>query len=201
MIIVFFLNNYIKMSLELLIGPMFAGKSSAIQSIVRRHQALEWPTCVITHVSDNRYTEQPSITNHDKISIPALATNDLDCMKENLYFKQARLVVIEEGQFFTNLVPFVLYAVETLHKNVVVVGLDGDALRRPFGSILELIPYCDKVTKLTAMCKLCKDGTPALFTHAYSLDACEGAKAGVPCVGAEDKYVPLCRKHFLLENE
>ena len=51
-----FLEFIKKMSLELIVGPMFAGKSSAILSIVRRHQTLGWPIAVITHSSDTRYS-------------------------------------------------------------------------------------------------------------------------------------------------
>jgi thymidine kinase len=46
------------------------------------------------------------------------------------------------------------------------------------------------------MCKTCKDGTPAIFTFAARDDAAAAANDGRPCVGADEKYVPLCRKHF-----
>jgi thymidine kinase len=184
------------MSLELLIGPMFAGKSSAIQSIIRRHRALGWNVFVITHSIDTRYSDEPAIVNHDRVSMPAFSTNSLMSVLENAEFKASRLVVIEEAQFFTDLVPFVLQTIDKLSKYVVVVGLDGDAERRPFGHVLELIPHCDRVTKLTAMCKECRDGTPAIFTFAAREDAVVAANDGRPCVGADEKYVPLCRKHF-----
>jgi len=185
------------MSLELLIGPMFAGKSSAIQSIVRRHQAMNWRVCVITHNSDTRYSADPAVVNHDKVAIPAIGSSTLMPLVDNPDFKQSRLVVIEEAQFFEDLVPFVTRAVDTDGKHVVVVGLDGDAQRRPFGHVLELIPLCDRVTKMTAMCRTCRDGTPALFTFAHAKEATQASVDGVPHVGADDKYAPLCRRHFL----
>jgi thymidine kinase len=184
------------MSLELLIGPMFAGKSSAIQSIIRRHQALGWNVFVVTHSIDTRYTSEPAIVNHDKVMMPARATNSLMTLVNDPEYVRSRLVVIEEAQFFPDLVPFVLQTVDTSGKHVVVVGLDGDAERRPFGHVLDLVPHSDRVTKLTAMCKQCKDGTPAIFTFAAREDAASAANDGRPCVGADEKYVPLCRKHF-----
>lgn len=184
------------MSLELLIGPMFAGKSSAIQSIVRRHRSLGWPVCVITHSMDTRYSEEPMIVNHDLQKMPAIASPTLMLLLDHAEYKSARLVVIEEAQFFSDLVPFVLRVVDDDKKHCVVVGLDGDAERRPFGKVLDLVPLCDKVTKLTAMCKLCADGTPALFSAAVAADATAANEAGVPCVGGEERYMPVCRKHF-----
>ena len=186
-----------KMSLELLIGPMFAGKSSAIQSIVRRHKAMGWPVFVLTHSMDTRYSSEPAVVNHDKQSIPAVATDRLMPMLEHPEYAPSRLVIVEEAQFFADLVPFVVRAVDTDEKHVVVVGLDGDAERRPFGKVLDLIPLADRVTKLTSFCRYCRDATPALFTFAHSSDADAAAAAGVPCVGADERYVPVCRRHYL----
>ena len=187
------------MSLELLLGPMFAGKSSALLSIVRRHKALGWPVCVVTHACDTRYgTDQ--VVNHDQQRCPAIATETLTHVLEMPDYKDARLVVVEEAQFFGDLVTFVTKAVDTDGKHVVVVGLDGDAERKPFGKVLDLVPFADRITKLTAMCKQCADGTPAIFTHAYG-DAAEAAAAGEACVGAGEKYVPMCRKHYLAAKE
>lgn len=50
----------------------------------------------------------------------------------------------------------------TTMARVIVAGLDGDYLRRSFGSVLQVIPLTDSVTKLNAQCELC--GRQALFT-------------------------------------
>jgi len=192
--------GFLDMSLELLVGPMFAGKSSAIQSIIRRHIALEWSVFVVTHSIDNRYSEEPMIVNHDKQMLPAIATDTLMNLLERPDYKRSRLVVVEEAQFFPDLVEFIQAVVDAHNKHAVVVGLDGDAERRPFGHVLELIPLADRVTKMTAMCKQCRDGTPAIFTFAHSDQADASAQAGIPCVGADDKYVPLCRRHYLMKK-
>lgn len=185
------------MSLEVLIGPMFAGKSSAIQSIIRRHQSLGWDVFVITHSMDTRYSDEPMIVNHDRQMLPANATDKLMPLLEHPEYKRSRLVVIEEAQFFADLVPFVQSVVDRDGKHAVVVGLDGDAERRPFGHVLDIIPLADRVTKLTAMCKQCQDGTPAIFTFAHSHTTEATVLSGEPCVGADEKYIPLCRKHYL----
>ena len=185
------------MSLELLIGPMFAGKSSAIQSIVRRHESMGWKVFVVTNSMDTRYSDAPAVVNHDKIAIPAVAVKSLLPLLTSAEYLCARLVVIEEAQFFPDILEFVRNVVDRDRKHCVVVGLDGDAERRPFGQVLDLVPHCDRVTKLTAMCKRCGDGTPALFTFAAASRAAEANATGVPCVGSDDLYVPLCRKHYL----
>ncbi len=188
------------MSLELLIGPMFAGKSSAIQSIVKRHQSLGWSVFVVTHSMDKRYSDEPMIINHDKQMIPAIASDALMPLLEMKTYRESRLVVVEEAQFFADLIPFIEAVVDRDRKHAVVVGLDGDAERRPFGKVLDLIPLADRVTKLTAMCRRCGDGTAALFTFAHSRKTEVATTVGenIVCVGADEQYVPLCRKHYLL---
>jgi thymidine kinase len=184
------------MSLELLIGPMFAGKTSAVQAIVRRNLILGWKVFVVTHSMDTRYSDSPAIVNHDKQSMAAYGAHELLPLLKHADYSAAKLVVVEEAQFFPDLVEFIKTVVDNDGKHCVVVGLDGDAERRPFGRVLDLIPYCDRVRKLTAMCKKCGDGTPALFTHAVSADASAAAEAGAPCVGGEERYIPLCRRHY-----
>ena len=184
------------MSLELIVGSMFAGKSSAIQSIVRRHRSLGWQVFVVTHSMDTRYSEEPAIVNHDKVVLPAVAAEKLMPLLSCLDYVESRLVVVEEAQFFPDLVPFVTTAVDIHGKHVVVVGLDGDANRQPFGRISDLLCLCDKITKLTALCKVCADGTAAIFTsHTSSF-----TEANPICVGGAEQYSALCRKHYLLEK-
>jgi thymidine kinase len=186
-----------RMSLEIIMGPMFAGKSSAILSRVRRARTLSWNCFLVTCAIDTRYDlSGASIMTHDKEGISAIGVKSLEGVKEMKDYKDSKLVIIEEGQFFPDLFDFVINAVDKEKKDVVVVGLDGDSDRKPFGKILDLIPYCDKVTKLTSLCKRCGDGTPAIFS------ACvKGDKHGQQvCVGGADMYEPMCRKHYL-ENQ
>ena len=75
-------------------------------------------------------------------------------------------------------------------KQVYICGLDGDFKRERFGNLLDLVPMCDKVTKLTALCGFCKDGTRAIFTYRTS------ASNEQVLIGEKDSYVPLCRKCY-----
>lgn len=179
------------MSLEILLGPMFAGKSSAIHRIVNRYSAIGWPICCVTFSGDNRYSSEDLLMNHDKQGISCLKVNTLADTKGASTFQEAKLVIIDEAQFFPDLKEFVVYAVETLKKDVVLVGLDGDAERKPFGQILDCIPLADKVTKLKAFCLECRNGTEAIFTY------CKSSKTEQVCVGGAELYMPLCRDCYV----
>ena len=170
---------------------MFAGKTSALQSIIRRHEALGIKCAVYKPVSDKRYGADFYIYSHDLTKIPAHPVKYLKQQQALESYKVSKLIVIEEGQFFDDLYDFVLKAVERDGKHVVVGGLDGDCFRNPFGQILQLIPLADRVTKLTSLCKMCGDGTIGLFTFRTS------QSKEIVEVGGSDSYMPLCRKHYL----
>ena len=181
------------MRLDLILGPMFAGKSSAVIARVRRARALGWSTLLLTSDLDTRYQASAChVITHDKDSVSAVGVKGLMSCLGTPEYTEARLIVIEEAQFFIDLVAFVVHAVEKAGKDVVVVGLDGDSDRRPFGALLELVPLADTVTKLTALCKRCGDGTEALFSAAL-----KGTAKPQVHVGGEESYEPLCRRHYL----
>jgi thymidine kinase len=115
---------------------------------------------------------------------------------EDSVFVGAKLVIIDEAQFFPDLRKFVEYAVDSLGKNILVVGLDGDVNRQPFGQLLDCIPLADTVTKLKAFCGMCGDGTEALFSFRKK----EVGEQGQVFVGGAEAYKPLCRKHYLMET-
>jgi thymidine kinase len=180
------------MSLELIIGPMFAGKSTEAIKRVREFQLQGISYFVITSYKDIRYDSNgESINTHSGKSIPARAMVNLADVRNITEFVTASHVVIEEAQFFPDLYDLVVEMVEKRRQHVTVFGLDGDSERRPFGQVLNLIPFADKYVKLYAECKLCGNNTPAVFTKRTS-----GA-VGQVCVGGEESYNAVCRKHYL----
>jgi len=180
------------MSLELIIGPMFSGKSTTILRRVKRAEVIGINSLIVTSIVDTRYNKNTNLVKtHDKQIAEAIGLQTLKEITLFAAFQKAQLIIIEEAQFFEGLYEMVKLLVETYAKDVIVVGLDGDSERKPFGEILQLIPLADTVTKLTALCKRCCDGTAALFTY------CKSNKDAQICVGGDDKYEALCRKHYL----
>lgn len=182
-------------------GPMFAGKTSEVQSVVRRFGCLGKKVLVLTAEIDNRYADvDPSgntfVVNHDRTGgVPARAVplDGLMAVAGWADFKEAAAVIVDEAQFFVDcLIPFVKLAVDHLGKHVVVVGLDSDASRRPFGDVLALAAHADSIEKKTALCKRCGDGTEAIFTRKLvTQDSTDPVE-----VGGSGLYEAVCRRHF-----
>ena len=189
------------MSLELIIGPMFAGKSSAVLQRIRRANVINRKVFIVTSILDTRYDAKAgAVYTHDKESVRAnsLGVNNLEDIFKLGEFHHADLIIIEEAQFFNGLYDIVRGAVEVFRKDVIVVGLDGDSDRRPFGEILQLIPLADTLTRLSALCKRCGDGTEGIFTLLNSEEETE--KKEQIFVGGADKYMAVCRKHYLTNH-
>ena len=187
-------NNYcldIKKTgyLELIIGPMFSGKTSAIINLVKQYKFSKITTCVINYAEDKRYDEY-KLTTHDKEKIDCLNGLYLKEILDNETIRNNDVFLINEGQFFPDLYDNVVELVEKHNKIVHVCGLDGDFLRSGFTEIMKLIPLTDNIIKRKSICMKCEDGTKALFSHRVSNEKT------VKVIGS-DNYIPLCRKCYL----
>jgi thymidine kinase len=190
--------------LELIIGPMFSGKTSRLVEIYNQCKFCNIPVAVINHSIDNRYDEE-LLSTHDQIKIPCIKTEklfdiwtDYIPLEDNIEkiprvgdkFKIAKsnVILINEGQFFGDLFEFVNTLLKE-GKKVYVCGLDGDFERKKFGSILDLIPLCDKVNKLSSLCSICKNGTPGIFSMRLTSEKTQTV------VGSAN-YIPVCRNCY-----
>jgi thymidine kinase len=170
--------------LEIIIGCMFSGKTSRLVEIHKQCNFCNIPVVVINHISDNRYDEELMAT-HDQVKIPCTKTDRLMTLEGII---SADVILINEGQFFPDLEEFVRTMLSQ-GKKIYVCGLDGDYERKKFGQILDLIPICDKVIKLTSLCTICKDGTPGIFSKRIS------SETEQKVIGSKN-YIPVCRKCY-----
>jgi thymidine kinase len=178
--------------LQLIIGPMFSGKTTKLMNIALSYMRNGDSVLCITHESDTRYGHT-RIISHDKESIDAHAMPLLrDAFGLHEYTK-CRYVCIEESQFFDDLVASVIKMVETDKKHVIVCGLDGTYERKPFANIMELVPLADTVEKLAGLCNVC--GDRATFSKRLV------ESTGDILVGGAEMYMNVCRKHYLVKNK
>ena len=190
--------------LEIILGGMYAGKTSRLVEIYKQCTFCNISVAVINHSIDNRYDEE-LLSTHDKIKIPCIKTKrlfdiwtdsiDMESnvevvhrIRDNFKVSRSNVILINEGQFFPDLEEFVKKLLLN-GKKVYVCGLDGDFERKKFGQILDLIPLCDKVTKLTSLCSMCKNGTLGIFSKRITS---EQIQTVVGC----NNYIPVCRNCY-----
>jgi thymidine kinase len=181
--------------LELILGPMFSGKTTRILEIYNHYSFIQKKIMVINYAEDKRYHET-MLSTHDHKMIPCTLTMDIKDMwfnpanKNYIEIHRADVILINEGQFFNQLKECVIDMVERENKTVYICGLDGDFQRNKFGQMLDLLPYCDNVIKLKSLCSICRNGKRALFSHRVT------DEKGQVSIGSHN-YVPLCRKCYI----
>jgi thymidine kinase len=190
--------------LEIILGGMYAGKTSRLVEIYKQCKFCNISVAVINHSIDNRYDEE-LLSTHDQVKIPCIKTEKLldvwtdhinldedvslvPRIKDRFKVATSSVILINEGQFFPDLEEFVKKLLLN-DKKVYVCGLDGDFERKKFGQILDLIPLCDKVTKLTSLCSICKNGTPGIFSKRITSEKEQ-------TVVGSDNYIPVCRSCY-----
>ena len=188
---------------EVIYGPMKSGKTSRLLQLYKQFKFCEVPLMVINHCIDKRYSES-LLSSHDKIMIPCINSYKLmdivDINKDIIdsgthinEFIESDVILINEAQFFEDIVSWVTIAVEKYKKSVYVCGLNSDFKRKPFGNWLDLELICDKITQLHSWCGLCKK-QEALFSHRLT------SETDKILIGS-DNYIPLCRKCWLTLNK
>ena len=177
-----------KSGLHLIRGPMWAGKSSMLISMGKKYQIIGKKVLYVNYKKDIRYGSGV-VATHDQTSIPCISTINLLPIIND--YQDAHVIMIDEGQFFADIVQFVEIAIERDNKIVIVAFLSGDFNRKNFNSILGLYPLAETITTLNALCRRCGDGTEAIFTKKLP-----GQSSEQEDIGGADKYEAVCRKHY-----
>jgi thymidine kinase len=177
--------------LELIIGPMYASKTTELIKITNRYKSINKKILAVNHKINNRYGTCNIMSHDNKELDDCIVIDRLYKLKEHKLYMEADIIIIEELQFFGDAFEFIKNATDIDHKIIIAAGLDGDSNREPFGDVLRLIPYAEKVTKLSSFCKICQDGTLGYFTKRIAKNTEK------VFVGTENEYIAVCRRHYL----
>lgn len=175
--------------IEVITGPMFAGKS---EELIRRIKRLEYAhkkTLVFKPKIDNRYSEN-EIVSHSKIKTRSI---NIETAQDILKYVEGdtEAVVIDEVQFLDHEIIHVAEDLANRGIRVIVAGLDRDFRGEPFQNMPELLALAEDVTKLTAICMRC--GAPATRTQRLVNGEPASYNDPIIIVGASESYEPRCR--------
>ena len=128
---------YKRGKLEVIAGPMFAGKSSELLKRLLFIEHGGHKVLVLKPVIDDRY-DSNFIVTHNQLKHPAVAVIDLELVKDNYTIKPYNFhtVFIDEVQFFDT-AETMWFIEEGLREgvNFVCAGLDQDSRGVPFSDI------------------------------------------------------------------
>lgn len=175
--------------IHLIIGPMFSGKSTELLRLVRRYNFKRKTTAVVAFELDSRYSNTEKVVTHDMYEYPAIKTGKISDIKERLM--NYDVIGIDEGQFYPDLCEEV-EELANMGKIVIISALSGNFKREPFEVIAKIIPKCETIQNVTAICFNCND--EANFTLRITKDQEEVV------IGGDDMYKPSCRSCFMSYN-
>ncbi len=175
--------------IEVITGPMFAGKSEELIRRVKRLEYAHKKMLVFKPSIDNRYSDS-EIVSHSKYRTNSINIEKSEDILPYIY-DGLDAVIIDEVQFLDEGIVKIADALADKGIRVIVAGLDRDFRGEPFKNIPELLSLAEDVTKLTAICMRC--GAPATRTQRIVDGKPASYDDPIIIVGASEAYEPRCR--------
>lgn len=176
--------------LEVITGPMYAGKSEELIRRLRRAEIAGQKSAVFKPVIDNRYSED-KIASHNGSQREAYSVKDSfqvwDIITEGDDYD---VIAIDEVQFFDDDIAGVIFALIKRGKKVIVSGLDMDFRQDPFSMVPNLLAIAKTVDKLTAICQVC--GEDAMYTQRLVNGEPAPLDGDTIVVGGAEQYEARC---------
>lgn len=144
--------------LEIIIGPMYSGKTEELIRRITRRRIAKQEGLVFKPVIDTR--DKSFVKSRAGTVIEAISISEISDIFKHLEKRKVNFIAIDEIQFFSETIYDVLESV--LNKNIDVLssGLNLDFKGEPFKSVEDLVIRADDITLLKAVCVVCgKDAT------------------------------------------
>jgi len=175
--------------LIVIIGPMFAGKTTELIRRIKRYQLSRKKTIIYKPSIDVRYSIE-NVNSHDGLKYPArIIPNDekgISILASEYKFYD--VIGIDEIQFFPSSIVYLIDQI-SYEKDVIAAALNLDYRGKPWETVEKLLPYADQIITVSAVCYIC--GKEATRTIRIS-----EIKDRI-LVGGEENYKPVCRDHFI----
>jgi thymidine kinase len=175
--------------IEVITGPMFAGKTEELLRRVKRLEYAKKNIIVFKPIIDNRYSNNEVVSHNNNRTKSVNITTAGDIFKH--VDTETDVVVIDEVQFLDNEIVSICEFLADKGIRVIVSGLDRDFRGEPFGIMPQLLSRAEFVTKLTAVCVKC--GIPATRTQRIVNGKPARYDDPIVMIGAEESYEARCR--------
>lgn len=171
--------------IEVVCGGMFSGKTEELIRRAKRAHIAGQEIVIVKPTIDKRYSED-EIVSHNENALPSIIVDTADQIV--LLTGNAKVVCIDEAQFFDNRLIDVANTLANDGKRVIIAGLDMDFEGRPFDPMPQLLAIAEYITKLHAICS-----ESGRIAH-YSQRVVENTDRVL--VGENEAYEPRARHCF-----
>ncbi|HUI86758.1 MAG TPA: thymidine kinase [Nitrososphaerales archaeon] len=184
------------MTLEVIIGPMFSGKTSELIRLVEREVYAKRKGAIFKPSFDKRYSVKDVVTHnglHYAAYLIHASEDGIEKIPRLVSKGKIDVVGIDEVQFFPDKIVRLLDDLAS-EKLVIACGLNMSFKAEPFANTMELAARADRVRYLSAVCVVC--GSEA--TRTQRLIGGKPAPKDSPTivVGGKEIYEPRCRSCY-----
>ncbi len=167
---------------DVITGPMFAGKTEELLRRLQRHRYAGRRVAILRHPLDTRFSATEVISRSGSRSSDIPVFTD----ETHPWFVNCDVIGIEEAQFYPKgiLRLIIRRNVEAGHS-LIICGLSLDATGEPFGGMPYALAVADTITSLTAVCMKC--GADA------SRQICKQELLSGERLLGSDQYLAVCR--------
>jgi thymidine kinase len=178
--------------IEVICGPMFAGKTEELLRRVRRAVIAGRRVVVIGHALDVRHGAD-RLASHVGLDHASLSASTVDQVRAAIP-DGTEIVAIDEAQFFGPGIVSLAGELADAGLTVLVAGLDVTFDGEPFEPLPSLMALAERVDKLTAICTVC--GEEAVFHERVTTSTSDAEALVAEHVGGIESYQARCRRHF-----
>jgi len=181
---------------EVIVGPMFSGKSEELIRRVTRALIARQAVQVFKPSIDDRF-DRLAVASHAGRSLDALPIATVGDL-EVVVMDETQVVAIDEAQSVDDRLVEVVARLADAGKRVIIAGLDLDFRGEPFGPMPGLLARAEVVEKLSAICRC---GRAATRTQRLIHGAPAHYDDPIVLVGAAESYEPRCRECHVVQRE
>jgi len=169
--------------LEVICGPMFAGKTTRLMQRLAELRAAGHQVVAVKPSLDQRY-HATDLATHDGLTMPASLVE----RPEDLAALEADVIGLDEAHFFESGLHRAVMTLLLRGHHVILAGLDRTSMNEPFGEMGSLLIEADHVVKIAGTCAVC--GREAVHTVRLF------ASREPIVVGGVGMFENRCREHL-----
>lgn len=175
------------MTFELILGPMFSGKTTELIKIYHENKNTK-KILVMNFINDNRYDNENYVVSHDSEKIKCLKLDNFD----NINIDDFDLFLLDEGHFFNKkiLLNFIKKIISK-NKSIHVFSINGDINLNMLDTIQHIFPYATNIIFKQGKCFECNK----IGNIHKRIKISEKLNDSVLEVGSDDIYSVRCYKH------
>ena len=182
-------------------SSMNAGKSTMLLQANHNYKERGMNTVIYTSSIDNRYGKKEIVSRIGLKAESNIFSDSTDIYKEIINFnkeKKVDCVLIDEAQFLNkDQVTQLGQIVDELDIPVLTFGIRTDFKGNLFEGSEYLLAWADNLKEIKTVCWCGRKATMVVRINDKNEIISEGEQIEI---GGNERYVPLCRSHFVSKN-